>query len=62
MVSPAGYLYLFLVIAAGTFALLISVRFLGDMSNHRLALGAFTTLSLFRLVISAAILLSVLIA
>ena len=62
LVSPAGYLYLFLVIASGTFALLVSVRFLGDMSNRRLALGAFTTLSLFRLVISAAILLSVLIA
>lgn len=62
LAAPAGYLYLFLVIAAGTFALLISVRFLVDMTNRRLALGAFTALSLFRLVISAAILLSVLIS
>ena len=59
LAAPVGYLYLFLVITAGILALLISFRFFRDMNNRRLALGAFSALSLFRLVISASILLSV---
>jgi len=59
---PLGPLYLALVIAAGMYALLNGLRLLKDVLNRGKGLKAFTSLSVFRLVISAAILLSILLA
>lgn len=57
--APLGALYLVLVIAAGVYALINGLRLLKDADNRDRGLKAFTSLSTFRLVISAAILLTV---
>lgn len=60
--APLGVLYLALVIAAGVYALYSGLRLLKEASNRERGLKAFGTLSIFRLVISAAILLTVFIS
>jgi 4-hydroxybenzoate polyprenyltransferase len=60
--APLGALYLALVLAAGAYALTNGVRLLKDASNRQRGIKAFTSLSIFRLVISAAILLTVFLA
>jgi 4-hydroxybenzoate polyprenyltransferase len=57
--APLGALYLALVIAAGIYALLRGLRLLKSVLNRERGIKAFTSLSTFRLVISAAILLTV---
>jgi len=57
--TSLGVLYLFLVIAIGIYALLSGIRLLGDALNRNKGLKAFISLSIFRLVISAAILITV---
>ncbi len=53
-----GILYLVIVLAAGVLAVLPSLRFLKNIHDRTACLRAFNFLSLFRLVVSAAILLS----
>ncbi len=60
--TSLGLLYLFLVIAVGIYALLNGLRLAGDTSSRSKGLRAFTSLSIYRLVISAAILLAVFIS
>jgi protoheme IX farnesyltransferase len=55
---PVGELYLVIVAGAGAYAVLASFRFLRDVSNRRACLRAFTSLSIFRMAVSMAILLS----
>jgi len=57
--TPLGTLYLFLVIAAGVYALISGLMLLKDACNREKGLKTFVSLSIFRLVISAAILLTV---
>jgi len=57
--APLSALYLALVIAAGVYALIGGLRLLRDSLNREKGLKAFASLSIFRLVISAAILLVV---
>ena len=54
-----GALYLVLMIAGGVLALVYEFRLYGDVMNRKKGIAAFTSLSVFRLVISAAILLAV---
>ncbi|MFH1647701.1 MAG: UbiA prenyltransferase family protein [Chloroflexota bacterium] len=54
--------YLVLVVAAGAYALVSGWRLNKDVTDRKKGLKAFTSLSVFRLVISAAILLSVFLA
>jgi len=56
---PLGALYLVLVIAAGIYALICGLRLYNDTINRRRGIAAFNSLSVFRLVISGAILLTV---
>jgi len=58
-IAPLSALYLALVIAAGLYALVSGLRLIKDTFNRNTGLRAFTSLSIFRLVISAAILLTV---
>jgi len=58
-VAPLGALYLVLVIAAGIYALICGLRLYNDTINRRRGMAAFNSLSVFRLVISGAILLTV---
>ncbi len=60
--APLGILYLILVIAAGTYALIGGLRLYKDTLNKGKELRAFTALTIFRLVISAAILLTIFLA
>ena len=60
--TALGVLYLSLVIIAGIYALISGLRLRGDVLDKDRGLKAFTALSVFRLVISASILLSVLFA
>lgn len=60
--APLGALYLALVIAAGVYALMSGLRLRKDTLNRERGLKAFASLSIFRLVISAAILLTVFIS
>ncbi len=62
LVAPLGVLYLALVIAAGIYALISGLKFLKAPSNRKRGITAFKALSVFRLVISAAILLTVLLS
>lgn len=55
-------LYLALVIAAGAYALFQAGRFLKNTGDNRLGIKAFTSLSVFRMVISVAVLLTVFLA
>ena len=55
-----GALYLVPVTAAGIYALVTGFRLSGDIQNKKQGVAAFTSLSVFRLVISAAILISIL--
>jgi 4-hydroxybenzoate polyprenyltransferase len=57
--APLGTLYLALVVVAGIYALISGLRLFKDTCNRDRGLKAFASLSIFRLVISAAILLSV---
>jgi protoheme IX farnesyltransferase len=59
LVVPLGGLYLALVIAAGFYALIRGAGSLKEPLNRERGLKAFGSLSIFRLVISAAILISV---
>lgn len=60
LVAPnLGVLYLVLVIAAGIYALICGLRLYNDTINRRRGMAAFNSLSVFRLVISGAILLTV---
>ena len=60
LLAPLGTLYLVLIIAAGIYALYTGLRLLKDALNRESGLKAFASLTIFRLVISAAILLSIL--
>jgi len=57
--TPLGTLYLALVVAAGIYALINGLRLLRDSLNRNTGLKASVSLSIFRLVISAAILITV---
>ncbi len=59
LLAPLSALYLALVLAAGVYALISGLRLLKDASSRGKGLKAFASLSIFRLVISAAILLTV---
>ena len=60
--APAVVLYLVLVITAGIYALAVSFSLLKSVDDRKRGIRAFTALSLYRLAISAAILLTVLVA
>jgi len=57
--TPLGALYLALVVAAGIYALINGLRLLRDSLNRNTGLKAFVSMSIFRLVISAAVLITV---
>jgi len=57
--AALGVVYLILVLIAGSYALMAGLRLRGDVLDRAKGLKAFTALSLFRLVISASILLSI---
>lgn len=59
LLVPLSVLYLVLVLAAGIYALTSGLRFLKDPSSRGQGVKAFTSLSVLRLTISAAILLDV---
>jgi len=59
LLAPLGAVYLVLVIAVGIYALSSGLGLLRDTLNREKGLKAFASLSIFRLVISVAILLSV---
>lgn len=59
LLTPLSYLYLALVLAAGIYGLIIGIRFLGNTSDTKTGLQAFTTVSIFRLVTVVAILLDI---
>ena len=59
LLVPLSALYLALVIAAGIYALISGLRLLRDVLDRNRGLKAFAALSIFRLVISAAILITV---
>ena len=54
-----GTVYLVLVLAAGLYALVCGLRLSKDSLNRNKGLKAFTSMSVFRLIISAAILISI---
>jgi 4-hydroxybenzoate polyprenyltransferase len=60
--APLGILYLVLAIAAGIFALVGGLRLYKDALNKGKEIRAFTALTVFRLAISAAILLTIFLA
>ncbi len=60
LLAPLGALYLVLVLAVGIYALINGLQLLRDALNREKGLKAFASATLFRLTISAAILLSVL--
>jgi len=60
--APLSALYVALIVAAGIYALVSGLRLLRDSLNREKGLKAFASLSIFRLVISAAILLTVFIS
>jgi 4-hydroxybenzoate polyprenyltransferase len=62
LLAPLGALYLALVTAAGVYALISGLRLYKHEADRRRGLRAFTSLSILRLVISAAILITVLLA
>ena len=59
LVPDLRVLYLVLVVAAGVYALVRGISLHKDVQNRKKDMVAFTSLSIFRLVISAAILLSI---
>jgi len=59
LLAPMGVLYPVLVLAVGIYALINGIRLFGDASNREKGLKAFTSVTIFRLIISFAILLSV---
>jgi 4-hydroxybenzoate polyprenyltransferase len=59
LLAPLNALYLALVIAAGVYALFNGIKLRKDVMNRKRGTKAFASLSIFRLVISAAILLTV---
>jgi protoheme IX farnesyltransferase len=62
LLAPLGALYLALAIVAGLYALISGLRLSKDTLNRERGLKTFASLSIFRLVISAAILLTVFIS
>lgn len=62
LLAPLGAVYLVLVLAIGTYALIGGLRLLNEALNRERGLKAFARLSIFRLTISAAILLNVFLA
>ena len=62
LLAPVGALYFVLVLAVGIYAVVGSFSLLRDALNREKILKAFATLSVFRLTISVAILLSILLA
>jgi 4-hydroxybenzoate polyprenyltransferase len=63
LVAPTlGVLYVVPVIAAGIYALIVGFRLYKDTTNRKKGMVAFNSLSAFRLIISAAILLTVFLA
>ncbi len=60
LLAPLGALYLVLVLAVGIYALTNGLQLLRDALNREKGRKAFTSVTIFRLTISAAILLSVL--
>ena len=61
-IAPLGPLYLILVIIAGGYALFRVIPLLKDPCHHDRGIKAFSSLSIFRMAISAAVLLTVLVA
>jgi len=59
VLTPLGVLYPILVLAMGIYTLINGIRFFRDASNREKGLKAFTSVTIFRLTISFAILLSV---
>jgi 4-hydroxybenzoate polyprenyltransferase len=59
LLAPLSAIYLALVIAAGVYALINGLRLMKDVMNRERGIKAFASLSIFRLVISAAVLLTV---
>ena len=59
LLAPLGTLYLVLVIAAGIYALYTGLGLLKSALNRERGLKAFASLTIFRLIISAAILLNI---
>ena len=59
--TPLGILYIVLVLAVGIYALIHGLRLFNDAFNREKGLKTFALLSIFRLTISAAILLNILI-
>ena len=59
LLAPLGALYLVLILAAGIYALNRGLRLLRDTLNREKGLKAFASLTIFRLTLSVAILLSV---
>lgn len=62
LLAPLGAIYLIPVIAAGIYALSRGLMLVRDAQNREKGLKAFASLSIFRLIISAAILASVLVS
>ncbi|MBA7575095.1 Protoheme IX farnesyltransferase [subsurface metagenome] len=59
LLAPLNAPYLILVLATGIYALISGIRFLRDASNKERGLKTFTSLTVFRLTISVAILLDI---
>ena len=59
IVPSLGFFYFFLVVSAGVYALFCSIRLIQDTSSNKRGIIAFKSLLIFRLVISAAILITV---
>ena len=62
LLAPVGIVYFILVAVAGIYALSNALRLQNNSSSREKGLKAFTSLSLFRLIISAAILLNIFIS
>jgi 4-hydroxybenzoate polyprenyltransferase len=61
LLAPLGYLYMVFVAGSGIYTVIVGLKFLREPSNRRLGLRSFASLSIFRLVISVAMLLDVLV-
>jgi 4-hydroxybenzoate polyprenyltransferase len=62
LLAPLGALYIILIIAAGAYSLINGLKLMKDVMNRKRGIQAFTSLSIFRLVISIAVLLTVFIS
>ena len=61
LLTPLSPIYLILVLGAGIYTLVSTLQLLGDVPNREKGLRTFTSLTVFRLTISVAILLDILI-